>query len=81
MTNDKIYWTDRGADKIQRANLDGSGSEDVLVGSVLVEPKAIVLDVQGHKMYWVDETTCKVHRAKLDGTEIEELITEARAFG
>ena len=26
----KMYWTDWGARKIRRANLDGSGAEDVL---------------------------------------------------
>ena len=30
--NKKMYWTDRAAGKIQRANLDGSGVEDLFVG-------------------------------------------------
>ena len=28
----KMYWTDTGTDKIQRANLDGSNVEDILAG-------------------------------------------------
>jgi hypothetical protein len=27
----KVYWTDAGSDKIQRANLDGSGVEDLII--------------------------------------------------
>ena len=27
----KMYWTDAGSDKIQRANLDGSGVEDLII--------------------------------------------------
>jgi hypothetical protein len=26
-----MYWTDAGTDKIQRANLDGSGVEDLIM--------------------------------------------------
>ena len=38
----KMYWTDWGTDKIQRANLDGSGVEDV-VTTGLEDPWGIAL--------------------------------------
>ena len=38
-----MYWTDLGPDKIQRANLDGSGIED-LVTINLSGPVGIVLN-------------------------------------
>ena len=38
----KLYWTDWGTDKIARANLDGTGVEDV-VSSGLVDPWGIAL--------------------------------------
>ena len=41
---DKMYWTDTGTDKIQRASLDGSNVED-LVTSGLGSPRGIALDV------------------------------------
>ena len=41
---DKMYWTDFGTDKIQRASLDGSNVED-LVASGLSYPIGIALDV------------------------------------
>ena len=71
----KMYWTATG--KIQRANLDGTGSETLISGLPSVVP-GIALDVAKGKMYW----TCtdilgpgKIQRANLDGTEVEDLIT------
>ena len=42
VTDRKMYWTDWGTDKIQRANLDGTGVEDV-VTTGLVDPWGIAL--------------------------------------
>jgi hypothetical protein len=44
----KMCWTDHGANKIQRANLDGSNVED-LVTTGLSAPNVIALDVAGAK--------------------------------
>ena len=38
-----MYWTDAGTDKIQRANLDGSGVEDLVTG--LNNPYTIALEL------------------------------------
>ncbi len=70
----KMYWTDLGIDKIQRANLDGAGVED-LVTKGLSAPWGIALDVTGRRMYWTDAGTGKIQRAKLDGTGVQDLIT------
>ncbi|MFC1980541.1 hypothetical protein ACFLVS_06885 [Chloroflexota bacterium] len=69
----KVYWTDAGTDKIQRANLDGTSVEDLVTG--LGNPHGIALDVAGSKMYWTDAGTNKIQRANLDGTVVEELVT------
>ncbi|MDE2889523.1 MAG: hypothetical protein OXR72_15045, partial [Gemmatimonadota bacterium] len=42
--SDKMYWTDWGTGKIQRANLDGGSVED-LVTSGLQWPFGIALDM------------------------------------
>jgi sugar lactone lactonase YvrE len=70
----KIYWTDKGTRKIQRANSDGSGVEDLvtIAGSDI---RGVALDVLGGKMYWTDFDTNKVQRADLDGSNIEDLVT------
>ena len=62
-----MYWTNwEDTGKIQRANLDGSGVED-LVTSGLDIPRGIALDLAGGKMYWTDWGTEKIQRANLDG--------------
>lgn len=73
----KMYWTDRGSSKIQRANLDGSGAEDLVVTSV-IEPISIALDVVGGKMYWTEASPgdFMILRANLDGTNVEFLVTK-----
>ena len=66
-----MYWTDAGTDKIQRANLDGTGVQDLVTG--LPDPYDIALDVTGGKMYWTHPFTARIQRANLDGTGVEDL--------
>ena len=68
----KMYWTDHGLAKIQRANLDGSNVENVVTG--LSSPEGIALDLTNSKMYWTDYGTDKVQRADLDGSGVEDLV-------
>ena len=70
----KVYWTDTGTDKIQRANLDGSGVED-LVTTGLGSPIGLALNLGVGKMYWTDVRTEKIQRANLDGSGVEDLVT------
>jgi uncharacterized protein YjbI with pentapeptide repeats len=51
----KMYWTDLGTFKIQRANLDGASLED-LVTTDITAPRGIALDLFGNKMYWTDSS-------------------------
>ena len=78
----KIYWTDINARKIKRANLDGSGIED-LVTTGLSLPYSIAVDTAGGKMYWTDNEARKIQRANLDGSGIENLVTTglSRPYG
>ena len=71
----KLYWTDWGTDKIQRANLDGSGVEDLVVGGGLDGPDGLALDVVGGKMYWTDAGASRIQRANVDGSNVENLVT------
>ena len=73
----KMYWTDGGTDKIQRANLDGSDVEDLVTPAQGVgSPLGIALDVASGKMYWADYNADKIQRANLDGSHIEDLVTQ-----
>jgi len=72
----KMYWSsnptqgESGPSKIRRANLDGSGEEDVVVLPLGIGD--IALDLDAGKMYWIQHR--QIRRSNLDGSEIEELI-------
>ena len=74
----KMYWLDRGAHRIQRADLDGSNVEN-LVTTGLSEPRELALDGAAGRMYWTDSGTDKIQRANLDGSEVEDLVTTGLA--
>ena len=87
----KIYWTNTGYGKIQRANPEiPSGEtaatrtdiEDLITG--LTSPYGIAVDPRRGKMYWTDPKACKVQCANLEippgetpatRTDIENLVT------
>ncbi len=71
----KLYWSDWGTDKIQRADLDGSNVEDLVSGAGLDGPDGLSLDLAGGKIYWADAGTNKIQRSNLDGSEVEDLVT------
>ena len=71
----KLYWSDWGTDKIQRADLDGSNVEDLVTGAGLNGPDGLSLDLAGGKIYWADAGTNKIQRANLDGSGVEDLVT------
>jgi DNA-binding beta-propeller fold protein YncE len=69
---DKMYWSDFGADRIARANLDGSDVEVVAGGMPI--PHGVALDMVGRKVYWTDSRTDTIYSADLDGSSPEELV-------
>ncbi|HUW61594.1 MAG TPA: hypothetical protein VMZ06_11350 [Candidatus Bathyarchaeia archaeon] len=67
----KMYWSEFNAGIIHRANLDGTGAEDLLTG--LSDPAGIALDLVHDKVYWVQpDSLC---RANLNGSGIETVRT------
>ena len=71
----KLYWTDWGTDKIQRADLDGSNVEDLVSDAGLDGPDGLALDQSGGKIYWTNVGSNKIQRADPDGSNVEDLIT------
>lgn len=70
-----MYWAEAG--KIRRAQLDGSGAQDV----VACFPEGIALDVDAGKVYWTDNPPVGrpgpsglVRRANLDGSGPEDVV-------
>ena len=64
---------------IRRANLDGSGVED-LVMEASSRPRSIALDVSGGKLYWTDNGTNSIGRANLDGSGAEDFVTGLSSY-
>ena len=80
--NNKMYWAEQGGvGKIRRANLDGTGAEDLVTGTF---PIGIALDLNRGHIYWGDWAAAperKIRRANLDGTDAQGLITIAGHHG
>lgn len=74
----KLYWSE--ADRIRRANLDGTEVEDLVVGRSGAGP--IAVDVPGGKMYWAEWGgifNSVLRRADFSGQNIETLLNEGVA--
>ena len=71
-----MYWTHNLGGKIRRANLDGTGVEDVTPGAFLL-PEGLALDAGAGKMYWIERGGV-IQRANLDGTGFETVVTGLR---
>ena len=67
----RIYW--REVQRIQRANLDGSGIETLITRA---GASSFALDMDGGKIYWTEFRS--IQRANLDGSDIETLITSSK---
>ena len=77
----RIYWSELGVPpKIRRANLDGSGAEDVITQAAmpaLSTPLGVAVDVLARKLYWVDGgngTLDVIQRAELDGSGAHAVV-------
>ena len=69
----KMYWTLAGLDKIQVANLDGTGVADLITN--VTDPYGIAIDLGAGKIYWsTSNFGGKIQRANLDGTGIEDIV-------
>ena len=74
----KMYWADVNDLMIRRANLDGTGQEDLIDlpgGKELPFPSAVAVDSAGGKLYWGDQTLGTLNRANLDGSGQELLLS------
>lgn len=71
-TGGKMYWSEPNVDRIRRANLDGTGIEEIVTG--LNDPRELELDLTAGKVYWVDRGLGKVQRANFDGTAVEDVV-------
>ncbi|MBP3191243.1 T9SS type A sorting domain-containing protein [Natronogracilivirga saccharolytica] len=74
-----LYWTETDNDRIRRANLDGSQTEDFLTG--LEQPEGLSIDVANGMIYWNEPNAGKIRAAGLDGKAPEDLFTGLKKPG
>ncbi|MEW6747031.1 MAG: DUF4382 domain-containing protein [Planctomycetota bacterium] len=71
----KVYWTEWNLGLICRANLDGTGVENLVSGLSMPNGIALAVNLPTPKIYWTDSEAHKVQRADLDGSNVEDLVT------
>lgn len=90
VTATKIYWTDKAAIKIQRANPDGTKVEDLFVGRpyyfVFRSDSGlggIAVDTDSDRLYWTDRGNGKIQYGDRDGLSLDQdlLTSPAAPYG
>jgi sugar lactone lactonase YvrE len=79
MAAGKMYWAENGSRRIRRANLDGSGAED-LITTGLLGPSDIELDLAHGHLYWADRDRNEIARSDLDGSNVTVVRSGAGVF-
>ena len=63
-----LFWTDWGSSaRIESANMDGTNRK-VVVGSDLVWPNGVTVDIAGSRIYWTDAGKDRIEVANFDGS-------------
>jgi DNA-binding beta-propeller fold protein YncE len=75
----KMYWAAGSPWRIERASLDGTNLEPLVLTSSVEPPWEIALDLAAGKMYWLTDAT--ISRANLDGSAVEVVVTGVSAAG
>lgn len=82
LLNQKMYWTKRrsfndedSSSAILRANLDGTGVEEIISFPNVDRPQDIAVLPQDNQIYWFDKSQPIIYSATLNGENIQEFIT------
>ena len=68
-----IYWVDKANRRYQRANLDGTGIEDVK-DMKITSTWDMKLNLKQGKLYWVELSTRRIRRMNLNGSDVEVIV-------
>ena len=70
----KLYWSDWGSNKIQSANLDGTGVSELVSG--LNSAKGdVAIDNVNNKIYWIDRGTGLLQKSNFDGSSVQTVAS------
>src|SRR5262245_27064318 len=64
-----VYWANFNSGTIARANLDGSGVDQSLIGGAT---SPVGLAVDGSHLYWANFSIKRIGRAELDGSNADQ---------
>ena len=70
-----IYWVNSGANRIQRADLDGQNIATVI--NVNNGTTDVAVDATNGKIYWTVSND-RIRRANIDGSSAEDIVTGLR---
>jgi hypothetical protein len=71
-----VYWSDKDAAKIQRADRSTGTVETLLTSSNgLSQPYGLTIDTRTATMYWTDDGTNCIYASNLDGGDRRTLVT------
>ncbi|MFD2553072.1 PKD domain-containing protein [Sphingobacterium tabacisoli] len=73
--NEKIYYDDRNAGGLMRAELNGSGVVKIATFSGNRGGSGMTVDHTANKIYWAETNNGIIKKANLDGTEIETVLS------
>ncbi|XP_071798783.1 low-density lipoprotein receptor-related protein 2-like [Asterias amurensis] len=80
VTSRMVYWTDGNLGHIARIPMDGSGSKEVIVESI-IHPWGIITDHDYGHIYWADTgNNGTIERANLDGTDRTAIVQHDMKF-
>ena len=71
-----LYWADTDSDKIQRANLDGSGVTDLATETDGVNNPAGIF-IHDNYLYWANTGSNRIQRTDPNGSNIVDLVQDA----
>ncbi len=75
-----MFWSDRIADTVRRANLDAGNIGVLSTGGDRSEYRGVDIDLERGLFYWADNGTNSIHRANLDGSNPEVLVDAGLSF-
>jgi len=75
----KIYWTDGSSGKIQKHNIDGSGTTtDIMTG--IASGYALAVDFEADELYWTDFAASTIKKINLSSLSVTPILSNTEGI-
>lgn len=74
LPRNKIYWIGYIGQRIERANLDGTGREVLAQGAHIGNAADLLVDTENQRLYWTEPFSRRILQADLDAQNVTTLI-------